>query len=262
LRERTEFAIWLVVRTGVSVPSFRVHSALADSTRLGSVLPSAAVTPGCPPALSQVGRDAGVAAVTDPELTPASGPEGAECLHRIARGDRDAALELVQRTQPLVLKLVRAYRSRQHAEQDLVQEVYLTVFAKLDRYKPRAGVPFEHWLARVAVHTCRDVLRAERRRPVCEVLSPQASEWLGALTDEREAPAGDALAARELVERLLAALRPDDRLVLTWLDLEQRSVAEVARLTGWSRTLVKVRAFRARRRLQVVAERHRRSEGP
>jgi RNA polymerase sigma-70 factor, ECF subfamily len=199
--------------------------------------------------------------VTDPELTPASGPEGAECLARIARGDRDAALELVQRTQPLVLKLVRAHRSRQHAEQDLVQEVYSTVFAKLDRYKPRDGVPFEHWLARVAVHTCRDVLRAERRRPVCEDLSPRASEWLAALRDEREAPADDALAARELVERLLAALRPDDRLVLTWLDLEQRSIEEVARLTGWSRTSVKVRAFRARRRLQAVADRYRRSEG-
>lgn len=187
--------------------------------------------------------------MTDPALDVGG------CLERIARGDRDAAHELVQRTQPLVLKLVRAHRSRQHVEQDLVQEVYLTVFAKLDRYRPRAGVPFEHWLARVAVHTCRDVLRAERRRPADGALSAQAGEWLASLRDEREAPAGSELAARELVERLLAELRPDDRLVLTWLDLEQRSVPEVARLTGWSRTLVKVRAFRARRRLRAVAER-------
>jgi RNA polymerase sigma-70 factor (ECF subfamily) len=194
--------------------------------------------------------------VTDPAL------DVAECLERIARGDRDAALELVQHTQPLVLKLVRAHRSRQHAEQDLVQEVYLTVFAKLDRYRPLDGVPFEHWLARVAVHACRDVLRAERRRPACRVLSPQESEWLATLTDEREAPADSALAAFDLVERLLAELRPDDRLVLTWLDLEQRSVDEVARLTGWSRTLVKVRAFRARRRLRSVAERYRAQELP
>jgi RNA polymerase sigma-70 factor (ECF subfamily) len=189
--------------------------------------------------------------VTDPALDVAG------FLARIAQGDRDAALELVQRTQPLVLKLVRAHRSRQHAEQDLVQEVYLTVFARLDRYRPRDGVPFEHWLARVAVHTCRDVLRAERRRPAAGSLSAQAGAWLEALTDEREAPTGSELAARELVELLLAELRPDDRLVLTWLDLEQRSVAEVAQLTGWSRTLVKVRAFRARRRLRTLAERHR-----
>jgi len=253
------------VRSTVSVPSFLASplaSRLPESARLASDPIAAPVTAGGPPALSQAGRDAGVAAVTDPELPCSGRTEAFPWLSRIARGDRDAALELVQRTQPLVLKLVRAYRSRQHAEQDLVQEVYSTVFAKLDRYRPRDGVPFEHWLARVAVHTCRDVLRAERRQPVCEALSPQATEWLAALQDEREAPADAALAARELVERLLSELRPDDRLVLSWLDLEQRSIEEVARLTGWSRTLVKVRAFRARRRLRAVAERYQRSEGP
>lgn len=241
-----EFRIQLDARAASSVPAFRAEPA-------GGAGP---VTAAARRALSQAGRDAGVAAVTDPALDVSA------CLARIARGERDAALELVQRTQPLVLKLVRAHRSRQHAEQDLVQEVYLTVFAKLDRYRPRDGVPFEHWIARVAVHTCRDVLRAERRRPAPGALSAQAGEWLAALTDEREAPAGSALAARELVERLLSELRPDDRLVLTWLDLEQRSVAEVAQLTGWSRTLVKVRAFRARRRLRAVAERFRSKELP
>ena len=87
-------------------------------------------------------------------------------------------------------------------------------------------------------------------------LSPAAEAWLGHLAGERATPAdSEADAARELVDRLLAELSPDDRLVLTLLDLEQRSTAEIAQLTGWSRTLVKVRAFRARRRLRVVAER-------
>ena len=63
------------------------------------------------------------------------------------------------------------------------------------------------------------------------------------------------LGARAAVEALLAQLPPDDRLLLTLLSLEERSLQEVAALTGRSRTVLKVRAFRARRRLQHAARR-------
>ena len=58
------------------------------------------------------------------------------------------------------------------------------------------------------------------------------------------------LAAREIVEKLLAQLAPTDRLVLTLLHLEGRSVEEVRELTGWNAPVIKVRAFRARRKLR------------
>ena len=104
------------------------------------------------------------------------------------------------------------------------------------------------------MRTCRDVLRGEARRADNLPLSPGAQEWLGTLANAEEPAAGDALAARELVERLLEELPPQDRLVLTLLDLEQRSTAEIAALTGWSRALVKVRAFRARLRLRAAVQ--------
>ena len=72
------------------------------------------------------------------------------------------------------------------------------------------------------------------------------------MTDERDVLPGDALAARELVQKLLAQLKPDDRLVIQLLDLEQKTIAEISGLTGWNQTLVKVRAFRARRKLQKL----------
>jgi len=58
--------------------------------------------------------------------------------------------------------------------------------------------------------------------------------------------------ARELAHKLLATLKPADRLVLTMMDMEGRSVAEVQAATGWSATLVKVRAFRARQKLKSL----------
>jgi len=58
------------------------------------------------------------------------------------------------------------------------------------------------------------------------------------------------LAARELVNHLLARLRPAERLVIDLLYFQERSVAEIKKITGWSIALVKVRAFRARQRLK------------
>ena len=182
---------------------------------------------------------------------PEPGFDMAACVRRVQMGDQDAAQALVVQTHSLVLKLVRAYRAQAHSDDDLVQEVYLAMFARLDRYEQRTGIPFEHWLARMTVNVCRDVLRAESRRPRLGAFSPAAEQQLTVL---HGGPGShdDASAARELVDALLCRLPPDDRLVLTLLDLEQRSVAEISELTGWSKTLVKVRAFRARLRLKSL----------
>ncbi len=178
------------------------------------------------------------------------------CLERVRRGDEDAANELVRRLHPLVMKIVRAHIALRQTEDDLAQEVFGRIFERLGRYEARDGVPFEHWVSRLAVRTCLDILRAERRRP--EVRPPDLGdgegEWLDYLVGTRDrSPETDASDARELVERLLGGLLPDDRLVISLLDLEEKSVAEVRALTGWSAVGVRVRAFRARGRLRKLA---------
>ena len=125
------------------------------------------------------------------------------------------------------------------------------MFTRIDQYQ--GAVPFTHWVSRIAVTTCIDHLRAQKRRPELRWadLSEKEAEILdSAITSENEVAPDDALAARELVHKMLERLKPEDRLVIQYLDLEQRSVAEISELTGWNPTLVKVRAFRARRKLQ------------
>ncbi len=177
-------------------------------------------------------------------------------LARVAQGDEDAARALVDHGTPLVLTICRAHRPRHLAVEDLAQEVFLTMFTRLDRYAARPGVPFTAWLSRLAVNVCLDVLRAERRRPRL-TLGTEAAAWLDALTGGSEPANDSASAAKELVHELLAELEPADRLVLTLLDLEERPVAEIAQMTGWSRTATKVRAFRARRKLKAIAQQRR-----
>jgi RNA polymerase sigma-70 factor, ECF subfamily len=77
-------------------------------------------------------------------------------------------------------------------------------------------------------------------------LSDPERDWLerfGAVADDRSESAD---AAKALVDRLLAMLSPEARLVIQLLEIEEKSVKEIAQLTGWSTPLVKVRAFRAR----------------
>ncbi len=174
------------------------------------------------------------------------------CLARVRQQDAEAARALVEHLYPLVIKIARAHRPRRMAEEDLAQEIFLKMFTRLEQYQGRDGVPFEHWLSRLAVTTCLDALRAEKRRPEwrwADLADPER-EWLDYFTGETPAVTpSDALGAREIVEKLIALLSPDDRLVITLLDLEERSIAEISALTGWGVSLVKVRAFRARRKM-------------
>jgi len=175
------------------------------------------------------------------------------CLERVRRQDGEAARALVEHLYPLVIKIVRAHRPRRMAEEDLAQEVFLKMFTRLEQYQGREGVPFEHWLSRLAVTTCLDALRAEKRRPewrYADLADPER-EWLEFFTGEVPAAAPtDAMGAREMVEKLISLLPPDDRLVITLLDLQERSIADISAFTGWSVSLVKVRAFRARRKMR------------
>ena len=185
----------------------------------------------------------------------------AACLERVRQRDQIAARELVDHLYPLVIRIVRSHLPRRVAEEDLAQEVFLKMFTRLDQYK--GAVAFTHWVSRIAVTTCIDQLRAQKRRPEFRWadLSEKETEVLDAvLTSDSEVPANEALAARELVAKLLGQLKPEDRLVVQLLDLEQRSVAEISKLTGWNPSLVKVRAFRARGKLKKLFEELERKE--
>jgi RNA polymerase sigma factor (sigma-70 family) len=176
-----------------------------------------------------------------------------ECLQRVRRRDQAAARELVEHLYPLVLRIVRSHLPRRVAEEDLAQEIFLKMFTHLEQYQ--GHVPFTHWVSRIAVTTCIDQLRAQKRRPEfrwADLSVGEAEALQHVLADSSaEAPA-DAFAAHELVQRLLAQLGPEDRVVIQLLDLQQKTVAEIAALTGWGQSMIKVRAFRARRKLQKL----------
>lgn len=172
-------------------------------------------------------------------------------MQKVRQGDEDAARALMNRLYPLVQKVVRAHLPRRTSEEDLVQTVFMKVFSRLEQFS--GTVPLEHWVSRIAVNTCLSQLQHERVRPELRLadLSEEEEHVVQALAaTDADLPASHQFASRELVEKLLERLSPEDRLVVTMLHLEGRSVEEVRQATGWSVPLVKVRAFRARQRLK------------
>jgi RNA polymerase sigma-70 factor (ECF subfamily) len=187
---------------------------------------------------------------------PESGLDIPACLERVRKRDETAASALVEHLWPLVIKIVRSHLPRRLDEEDLAQEIFMKIFANLEQY--RGVVPFEHWVGRVSVTTCLDRLRAQKRRPEwrwADLSESEADVLDAVLTSEGATHPADAMGARELVEKLLQALSPEDRLVINLLDLEERSVDEITKMTGWGASLVKVRAFRARRKMRTMLAR-------
>ena len=174
-----------------------------------------------------------------------------ELVAAAMRHDDDAARELVRRLYPLVAKLVRAHRPPRSAEEDLSQMIFIKILQKLPQFS--GAVPLEHWVSRIAINTCINQIQWEKARP--ELREADLSEEQAAAVRDMAATSADLaadhrFAARDLVEHLLAVLQPAERLVIDLLHLQQRSVAEVQKLTGWSAALVKVRAFRARQKMK------------
>jgi RNA polymerase sigma factor (sigma-70 family) len=182
---------------------------------------------------------------------PECGIDMPACLVQVRRGDEEAARQLFHHLYPLVIKVVRSHLPRRTSEDDLTQTIFMKVFANLAQFSGK--VPLEHWVSRIAVNTCIKALRAEKARPEvrCADLSEDENlvlEQLASTGDELQ-PDRDA-ASRELVEKLLGQLKPDDRLVIRLLTLEGRSIEEVRQITGWNEPVIKVRAFRARHKLR------------
>jgi RNA polymerase sigma-70 factor (ECF subfamily) len=173
----------------------------------------------------------------------------------VLKGDAASFEPLVQKYSPRIFATARRYARRESEIEDIVQDIWLKAFERLGSFHGEA--PFEHWLMRLAVRTCYDSLRAHQRNreTTFAELSEPEEDWLDRFVSQPDAASENAEAARQLIARVLEQLSPAARLVITLQEIEQRSVKEVAELTGWSVPLVKVRAFRARAEMRKILSR-------
>ena len=162
-------------------------------------------------------------------------------------GDQGAFGELAARHKSRVFGLVSRFAAHGADLEDICQDVFIQAYFNLRQFRRES--PFEHWVLRIATYKCYDYLRRRKRDRAGGVSVDMLLEsGFQPAAPEVPAPHPD-------LDRLYEAigkLTPRERLVITLLELEDRSVQEVAQLTGWSVGNVKVRAFRARASLRKL----------
>ena len=172
-------------------------------------------------------------------------------------GDESAFAEIVRRYSPRVFSVASRFFRQRTLVEEAAQEVFLKAYTQLGSFEGRGS--FEGWLTRIATNTCLNMVRGAKRRPEFSVsdLSEDEQNWLeqqSAGDGGEPASVENSLVATDLADRLLSVLSPEDQQALLMIDGEQASIKEVAEATGWSESKVKVRAFRARRKVRETMD--------
>lgn len=171
-------------------------------------------------------------------------------------GDESAFAEIMRRYSPRVFSVASRFFRQRSLVEEAAQEVFLKAYTQLGSYEGRGS--FEGWLTRIATNTCLNMIRGAKRRPEFTVsdLTEDEQNWLEQQSQDGSDPLSveNHLVAADLADRLLSVLPPEDQQALLMIDGEQASIKEVAAATGWSESKVKVRAFRARRKLREAME--------
>lgn len=167
-------------------------------------------------------------------------------------GDESAFAAIVAEHQPAITRLMWRFTRHPVKLEELVHDTFVEVYFSLGKY--RGTGPLGGWIRTIAVRTGYKHWREKKaegdRRELHEQLAADPST---PLSTEEELPEDPEAAHRALYDAL-ALLGPRDRLVLTLLYWENCTTEEAATLTGWSGSMVRVQAFRARKRLKKLLE--------
>ncbi len=169
----------------------------------------------------------------------------ASCLN----GNDDSFGRIVDAYQATIALQMRRFSRDQVVQEELVHDVFVEAYMSLSSY--RADSPLIHWLRKIAVRVGYRYWKRQSRNTEQTVQLSQVEESVERLATGVALTSDD---ASEVLASLLGALSARNRLVLTLLYWDGCSVAEAAELTGWSQTMIKVQAHRARKRLKKLIE--------
>lgn len=178
-----------------------------------------------------------------------------ELVRRAQANDKEAYEELVRRHQQRVFAVASGILRRHEDVEDIAQQVFVKAYFSLKRFDGRAA--FSTWLYRITLNECWDLLRKKKVRPLLyesDLSEEQAERVAGAENPDGAPDIRQRLETQQRVERLLAGLDERDRLMLILKEVEGFSIEEIAEVLDLNANTVKVRLFRARRRVMKMSD--------
>lgn len=184
-------------------------------------------------------------------VPPVAASDDRELVRRAQREDKEAFEELIRRHQHRVFAVAGGIVRRREDVEDVAQQVFVKAYFSLKRFDQRAA--FSTWLYKITVNECWDMLRKRKVRPLvyeADLSEEQARQVINSAEKGKDEPdISERLEARQRVERLLDGLDERDRLMLILKEVEGFSIEEIADVLDLNANTVKVRLFRARRRV-------------
>ena len=187
---------------------------------------------------------------------PVGATDDRELVRRAQGEDKEAFEELIRRHQHRVFAVAGGILRKREDVEDIAQQVFVKAYFSLKRFDQRAA--FSTWLYKITVNECWDLLRKKKVRPLVyesDLSEEQAKQVMTSAEKVNPGPdISERIAARENVERLLEGLDERDRLMLILKEVEGYSIEEIAEVLKLNGNTVKVRLFRARRRVVSQAK--------
>jgi len=189
-----------------------------------------------------------------------AGPVGTaddrELVERAQAEEKDAFEELIRRHQHRVFAVAGGILRKREDVEDIAQQVFVKAYFSLKRFDQRAA--FSTRLYKITVNECWDLLRKKKVRPLVyesDLSEEQARQAIHSAESKNDGTdISVKLEARQRVERLLDGLEERDRLMLMLKEVEGFSIEEIADVLDLNANTVKVRLFRARRRVAKQAK--------
>lgn len=187
---------------------------------------------------------------------PVEAADDRELVRRAQRENKEAFEELIRRHQHRVFAVAGGILKRREDVEDIAQQVFVKAYFSLKRFDQRAA--FSTWLYKITVNECWDMLRKKKVRPLvyeADLSEEQARQVVSSAEKDKDEPdISERLELRQRLERLLEGLDERDRLMLILKEVEGFSIEEIAEVLNLNANTVKVRLFRARRRVVSQAK--------
>jgi RNA polymerase sigma-70 factor (ECF subfamily) len=177
-----------------------------------------------------------------------------QLVELVLGGEETAFENLFDRYKRLVAAIAGRYFQRPEQIEEIIQISFTKVYFDLKAFRGDHNFSFASWIGKITTNACLDTLRTQKRKPEnlwCEFSEPE-TEILFADAANNEKTTENSIVERDLAEKLLSHLTTEDRAILQMLEVEEMSVREVAEITGWSNSKIKIRAFRARNVLRKI----------
>src|SRR5688572_19622258 len=177
-----------------------------------------------------------------------------QLVELVLAGDGSAFEQIFDRHKRMVAVVAGRYFRRPDQVEEIIQISFAKAYTELGKFRGAYDLSLASWLSRITVNACLDTLRTQKRKPedLCCDLSDGEARSLVEFAAEDVRNAESDLLDRDLAEKLLAHVGEEDRAVLHMLYAEEMSVAEIAEVTGWSQSKVKIKAWRSRNALRRV----------